>query len=390
MTDKQTELKIRELAEEILELVGIHSHGKDHAGMERAKDFVKRQMDGMPMEMSEIACSINDFVPALYFKSKSWDESKPRLLLVGHLDTVYPKIDHFDPRISGNKLYGPGAIDMKSGVVIILEILRQLNAVGKLQNISALFTVDEEHGTLPTRFPGFKRVAADHTHVMVYEPSGSEENKPDYKQKSVVVSRKGIVIAQMTAKASGGHSGVLKKAHERHSAVHELIYQSSKIKNLADYKAETTTNVGVFEGGDAFNVLAHEAYISFDSRMQTKSEFDRILEAYDQLENDKEDEAVQVGSTISAAIEPLPYSDANKEFFKNAQQAVSSKGYELVEEHRGGGSDANRLITLNNDLAILDSFGPIGSGEHTPGEFVWLDSLLPTLEISQEIIADLL
>jgi len=332
------------------------------------------------------------YADALYLKAKQTDADKPRVLLMGHSDIVFPNFADFDIRIKGDKFYGPGTIDMKSGIAVMLEAVKELyKQQGPLQNISIVIVAEEEQGTRIENYPELEAIAKDTDIALVYEASGDVSQEPiDFFKKPAVVSRKGIIIGRLRAKAQGGHSGVLKTRQQRHSAIDELIFQAGKIQAAADYEVGTTTNVGVFKGGQAFNAIAQEAMIEFDARVQDIAEFDRLLALYKALPESKADIEVELELEIIAAVKPLPYSEANKALFERAKKVAHEAGIDLYEEHRGGGSDANRIIGVNPELAILDSMGPVGAFEHTTGEFLYLSSLPIASMLSQKLLQNLI
>jgi acetylornithine deacetylase/succinyl-diaminopimelate desuccinylase-like protein len=229
--------------------------------------------------------------------------------------------------------------------------------------------------------------------ALVFEPDGSVTHKPkNYEVKNLVVSRKGLLVGRLEAKASGGHSGALTEKDQRHSAIHELVYQAEKIKRLADYDKGSTTNVGTFEADTGeFNILAQTAAIEFDARMRTKAEYDRLVDAFQNLNQDKDDDAVDLRFKLEFDAVPVEFTQGNKDLLGFAQEHVGAElGVTVKPEHRGGGSDMSRFFYYKPDLAMLDNLGPIGSGEHTFSEFVYLDSLEPNIKFSTALISSIL
>jgi glutamate carboxypeptidase len=251
-----------------------------------------------------------------------------------------------------------------------------------------LITTDEEAGAPHNTFPQFSEIVADYDIGLVFEPDGSVEKKPiNYDVKNLVVSRKGLLVGKLSANAKGGHSGALTEKVRRHSAIHELIYQAGKIKSLTDYETESTTNIGKFDADGEFNILAETAVIEFDARMKTLAEYERLINRFQVLDQDKEDKAVDLRYELSFDAVPVEFTDANKKILRIAQEKVGPKlGVKVEPEHRGGGSDMSRFFYYNRDLAMLDNLGPIGSGEHTVNEFVYLDSLEPNIKFATTLI----
>ncbi len=313
----------------------------NRAVQEVCLDYLGQELIEASFEVQYLANTQGKFAPALYLEPKNVSAPGKKVLLVGHTDIVFPNFSDFDIRIEGNKFYGPGTIDMKSGIAVMLEAVRELYVkLGKLENISILLVAEEEQGTRIDSYTGFVEIAQDHQVALVYEAAGGMLEEPDYSKKTAVVSRKGIIVSRMSAKAAGGHSGVLREKRQRHSAIHELLGVGSRIVAAADYEKDTTTNVGVFKGGQAFNAIAQEAVIDFDARVLDSSEFERMRKLYASLSDQKIDPEVDLTYEEIAAVMPLPYSAQNKALFERAAIVASEIGIELTEEHRGGGSDA--------------------------------------------------
>lgn len=382
-----------QLTQNFLNLVNVNSHTNNVAGVNQIGAMVKELLKDMPLDWQEFAPQGDDaarFGNMLYAKSQTWDSAKPGIILCGHLDTVFPTHEGFDIRVEGDIIYGPGTADMKGGLLVMIEAIKKLHSEGKLSNVGLLFIPEEEQMKLE-RFPQMAEICKDISYLMVYESGASHgEVIPNHKEKNLVVSRKGFLGYTMKFKAAGGHSGGIARLTDRHSAVHELLQQSDKIINAANYEIGTTTNVGVISGGTASNALAQEAEMKFDGRLPNRDEYERVKGIYDKLAEQKFDNAVEIELTCNTAVYPLTYSDHNKEFFQRAQRVAAGLGMSVFEESRGGGSDANRLIYYAPNLAILDNFGPIGYNDHTTEEYAFLSSIPVNVNLSCEIIKDVL
>lgn len=377
------------LIAELQSLIEINSHTYNSAGVSQVGEKIQEMLSGCELDWQRFPHRTGKYGDLFYARSKNWDSTLPHLALNGHLDTVFKNHDQFDIRAEGGKLYGPGAVDMKGGLLVIVEALRRLQSKNLLSNISLILTADEEIQETDS-FPIMADLIKGADYLLVFEGDGSRESEPDYRRKSLVVQRKGFVYSKLIAKATGGHSGVKTDPSERHSAVHELIQQGARILELADFPKQTTVNLGIFKGGIAVNALATDAELHFDARVINNDEFSRITKAYDALSEKKFDEQVELDYQRVAAVPPMPYTKLNTNFFIEAKKAASTIGVELSEEFRGGGSDANRLCPHNEQMAVLDNFGPVGFGEHSSGEFVYIGSLEPNIKLAEAVIKQIL
>ena len=195
-----------------------------------ALGFSTRTLPGERIEMpscpgSDYAIDVADHLLA------SKDGSGTRLLLMGHLDTVFPTTSPFQSfRQQGDTLYGPGVADMKGGLVVMLYALRALAASGDLDDmaITVLLNSDEEVGSLSSR-PFLEQQAQLHDYGLVYESSGTN---------NLVRTRKGLGQARFVVHGKAAHAG---GAHEQgRSAIKELAYKIVEIENMTNYETGVT------------------------------------------------------------------------------------------------------------------------------------------------------
>lgn len=380
---------VESLTQELVSLVEINSHTYNPQGVNEVGEKIQELLKDCELEWQRFPQAASKYGDLFYARSKNWDRKLPHLALCGHLDTVFKDHTAFNIRVAEGKLFGPGAADMKGGLMVMVETVRRLQASGSLTNLTLILTADEEVQET-NAYPVLADLVKEVDYLMVFEGDGSGKPEPNPKHKSLVVERKGFIYSKLVAKAEGGHSGVKGIEGERHSAVHELVLQGAKILQLADFTRQTTVNLGIIKGGMAVNALAVEAELHFDARVVSMTEFARMTEAYDALPQTKFDPAVELHYERVCSVTPLPYSATTRQFFAQAKAAATKLGVELSEEFRGGGSDANRLCPHNENMAVLDNFGPAGGGEHTTDEFLYLNTLEPNIEFTQAVVHELL
>lgn len=373
----------KQVLDKLIQFIKIDSYAFKKQEVIKAQKFVKEYLDGIPIDWTLYPSTDPELAPILLGTSRAWDQGKPGVTLTGHLDIVYPNIEDFKIEVKGDKLFGPGTADMKAGIMVILETVKSLYKTGNFENISLLFTSEEEHFKTGT-YPDLSKIAAEIDNLLVYEGEGSLDKLPDPREKLLVTKRKGILAYSMKATGPGGHSGVLGKKEQRHSAIHELISQADAVRNLADYDQATTTNVGIFKGGQALNILAPEAEIVFDARLDTADEYHRIKK---EVENFKPfDPEVKLDLNLLVSGFPVEATLQNKQLFELAKEVGEDTGIKIGYVHKGGASDMNRLTAFNTQMAALDYLGPSGGGEHTRNEFLFLDSFDPSVELSVGLI----
>jgi glutamate carboxypeptidase len=386
MTDsKQKQVQI---VAELKDFVSINSYTYNLKGVKQAAEYVVERLKPLGFSVATYKSSEAGYGELTVLTSDSQDSNKPQIVLSGHVDTVFENHEGFDIRFDDGKLHGPGTVDMKGGVQVLIEALRALSEENELKNITVLLFPEEEQIGMD-RFPQLAEILDGKDFALIFEGDGVTGNF-DPKNQSLVVQRKGNFWFNLIANASGGHAGAITELTDRHSAVHELIYQAQKVLGWADYKEGTTVSVSKFNGGSVINALAENANILVDIRMSAGDEYERIKNELAVLTSDKQDSKVDLELVRMHYSYPAEYKQSTKKFFARAQIVAEKMGIKLSEEYRGSGSDAVRIALYNKEIAILDNLGPVGANEHTVNEYVIIDSLLQKIEFSKALIRDIL
>lgn len=376
----------KQVLESLIEFIKIDSYAFKKKEILKAQRFVKAYLKDIDIKWEECPSTDSQLAPLLVGKSENWDKNKPSITLTGHLDIVYPDTSDFKIEVKDDKLYGPGTADMKAGIMVILEAVKALQKNDSFKNIQLLFTSEEEHFRTSS-FPDFPTIAKSIDTLLVYEGEGSLSDLPKLNTKSLVTKRKGILAYNLKAFGPGGHSGVLSQKSKRHSAVEELITQAQTIKNLTNYSKGTTVNIGIFKGGEALNVIAPKAEITFDTRLETRDEYQRGIKYIEKIKSSDPQVKLELIQLVSGY--PVEETKQNKKLLELAKLAGERIGIKIGFVHRGGASDMNRLVGLNPNIASLDYLGPMGGGEHSKGEFLFINSFVPSLKLSLELIKEL-
>jgi glutamate carboxypeptidase len=237
------------------------------------------------------------------------------VLILGHFDTVWPigQLARMPARHDDGRFYGPGAFDMKAGIVIALLAMRAL---------------------------------AD-----------------------ARIERKGVGDFRLRATGIAAHAGV--DPGRGASAVHELAWQVSRLVDLADPATGVTVNIGTFHGGSRPNVIADAAEASIDVRVPTLAEADRIVSAIQGLV--ARDGRVRLEVSGGLDRPPMERSAGVVQLYHLARALAADMGRTLAEGATGGGSDGNFTAALG--IPTLDGLGADGDGAHALHEHVLLDCL---------------
>ncbi len=286
------------------------------------------------------------------------------LLLLCHMDTVFPlgALDRIPFREADGKMFGPGVLDMKSGIVIALAALEELyrsNAIKRPVNL--LCTSDEEIGSHTSRAL-IESLAKESAMIFVLE-SGLVNG-------ALKTWRKGVGDFTVKVKGRAAHAG---GEHEKgRNAIEEMAHQVIAIQKLTDYSRGTTLNVGQIRGGFAANAVPDECVVKVDLRVLNPDEAPRIEAALKNLRPVLDGTSIEVTGELNRP--PMPYNKVNQAAFKKAFDiARDALGIELEAGGSGGGSDANFVAPLG--VPVLDGLGAIGEGYHSEREFIFADSL---------------
>lgn len=289
--------------------------------------------------------------------------TKP-ILLLGHLDTVWPMgtLVKMPFRVKGGKAFGPGVYDMKAGVVMAWAALRLLLQAGELAApVIVLLNSEEEIGSVCSRAVT-EKLARECSAVFVLEPAQGPQGA--YK-----TARKGV--GQYTLQVSGvaAHSGV--DFDKGHSAVVELAGLIERVAGFTDLSTGVTVNPGVVRGGTRSNVVAAEAMTEVDVRIARMKDAARVERMFRGLR--VRDKACRLEITGGINRPPMERTKGTVELFRRARLLAKDMGFTLEEASTGGGSDGNFTAALG--IPTLDGMGAVGEGAHAEHESVILKHL---------------
>jgi glutamate carboxypeptidase len=292
-------------------------------------------------------------------------KSGGKILVLAHSDTVWPMgtLAHMPLREEQDRLWGPGVLDMKSGIaffVFALHTLRMLE-IPVRRNILFQVNSDEEVGSESSR--EFTEEAARQSAVaLLVEPGTGLKGK-------LKTARKGVGDYTITVKGKASHAGVDFKAGS--SAVLELARQIPKIAAFTDLKEGITVNPGVVMGGTRTNVVAAEARVEVDVRIAKAADAPVLDRKFRALRPVDKRCTLQVEGGLNRP--PMERSPAIQSLFEKARACAKELGVRLEESATGGGSDGNFTAALG--VPTLDGLGGVGEGAHAANESILLDRI---------------
>ncbi|HLO28503.1 MAG TPA: M20 family metallopeptidase, partial [Anaerolineales bacterium] len=284
------------------------------------------------------------------------------ILLLCHMDTVFPlgTLSKIPLREGEGKIFGPGVLDMKAGIVISLAAIEAAQKSGLNRPITLLCTSDEEIGSHTSR-EQIERLANDSALVLVLE-GGLVDG-------ALKTWRKGVGEFWVKTKGRAAHSG---GDHEKgRNAIEEMAHQVIAIQKLTDYAKQTTLNVGVIRGGTVSNVVPEEAAIEVDVRVMQPGEWERLVSEMNKLKPVLDGTSIEIRGDLNRP--PLPFDEMMKATFEKAKSIAAQIGVELKAGGTGGASDANFVAPLG--IPLLDGLGAIGEGYHSEREYIFAESL---------------
>ncbi len=286
----------------------------------------------------------------------------PQTTIIGHFDTVWDKGELALHEKDG-KLYGPGILDMKSGLVQGIWAVRALQQLGMLhqQRIVFLCNSDEELGS-PSSRAWIEQHSRDSTQVLVVEPAVASSG-------ALKVARKGTGRYDVAITGLAAHAG--NNPEEGASAVQEMAKQIIYLHSLNAPERGTTVNVGIAHGGSRINVVADRAELGIDTRVTTQQEATRIHNAISQLQAYDPRVTLQVSGEQSRP--PMQQTEASHLLLLRAQRVAKDLGYAVEGKAVGGGSDGNFTSALG--LPTLDGLGATGAGIHARHEHIIIEDI---------------
>jgi glutamate carboxypeptidase len=350
-----------EIVSTIRELVEIESPSDNKAAVDRIAEVVAQKFSQLGGEVR--IHQAKDFGNHLQanFAGKS---GKP-VLLLGHYDTVYPlgTLAAMPCRAEHNKLTGPGVLDMKSGIALMLHALAALQQWhgGLPRPVTVLLVSDEEVGSDSSRAIT-ESLAKKAAAVLVLEPSYGPQG-------AVKTARKGVgeYLVKVAGKAS--HAGL--DFQKGVNAILELARQIERISSFTELKKGLTVNVGIVSGGSRTNVVPAEASAQVDVRIARMKDAAGIDKKMRSLRPFNRKCKIEITGGINRP--PMERTAGVAALYEQAKAIARELGWKLGEAAVGGGSDGN--FTAGLGIPTLDGLGAVGDGAHAPHEHILISEL---------------
>ena len=295
----------------------------------------------------------------------------PRMLLIGHLDTV------FDPgtaaerpfRIEDGRAFGPGVTDMKSGLLAGLHAIAALRTLAggdglPFERLVFVANPDEEIGS-PASAPHIRELAGTSDVCLVLECARANGD--------IVSARKGILDLRLTVQGRAAHAGV--EPEKGRNAILEAARLVTELHALNGRWPGVTVNVGVIAGGTRPNVVPERCSLEVDVRATARDGLQAAEAAIRELAATTTVPGTRIEVTEMGRHWPMEKLERSGRLVEHAQAIARRLGFEVHDAATGGASDAN--TTSGMGVPTIDGLGPIGGNDHSPAEYLDVDSIVP-------------
>jgi glutamate carboxypeptidase len=360
--------------QELKRIVNMDSPSNYPEGNARVARFLHERFADMGWHTIQ-----HEFDPSIgpCLEVRNTQSSKIDFLLIGHIDTVFPRgtCNDWPYTTKGNRAFGPGVGDMKSGSLLIYHVLSSLFKCGELTNISvcAAFNCDEEIGSRYSR-PWLEALAQKSRRVLVLEGARADG--------SLVNERKGVGRYFVDFSGVAAHAGV--EPEKGRSAIVEMAHWIVALDSLNNFEIGTTVNTGVVSGGTVPNMVADRASAKIDLRFKAPSEAVRVDKAIRELAANPKVPGVIARVDGGVTRPPMIPSEKTLKLCRDIEIVGAELGIPINWTSTGGGSDGNFSAALG--IPTIDGLGPRSGRAHSPDEYMEIDSVEPHFRLLLEII----
>lgn len=291
----------------------------------------------------------------------------PHVLLLGHMDTVFPDgtAAQRPYRVEGGIAYGPGVADMKAGLVMNTFVAQAFAEIGgNKASIHVFYTGDEEIASPSSRDLTLQMARGAAT-VLNAEPGRPTGN--------VVVARKGGIFIDFEVEGVAAHAGA--NHDKRASAIDALARKIIELHALTDKVTGVTANVGTIRGGVTVNTVAPHAAAQLDVRFPIEVDQEQLYRRIQKIIEQQVPARTCGRITNEGRFLPLSQTDASRKLLADYKQAAAAVGFAVEGEFTGGCADSG--FTASVGAPTLCATGPVGGDVHTPKEYCRIDTLVP-------------
>jgi glutamate carboxypeptidase len=351
--------------DQLAELVGIDSGTFDTDGVDRVGEVLGGRLEALDalVELRRDGPAGRTLIAR--FPSRA---PGPRVLIVGHLDTVFePGAASARPLVvRDGRAYGPGSADMKGGLLLLVHALEAIRALGQgpvpAGELVVVASPDEEVGS-PVGSIAIRSEASRADVALVLEPARPAGE--------LIIARKGMLQARLHVAGRAAHAGV--EPERGRSAVLAAAHATIALHALTGRPGGVTCSVGTVRGGTRPNVVPDEATLEFDVRASTSEAMEDAEAAIAELCARPAVEGVTIRLEPIGHFSPMQATATSEALLQVAVAVGRGLGTTIRAVATGGAADANTIAELG--VPVLDGLGPVGGGMHSADEFLVVDSI---------------
>jgi glutamate carboxypeptidase len=360
-------------------MVTIESGSADAAGLARMADYTEGRLKALGMATERRRGTTGP--GSIVIGSLAGTGSK-RLMLMAHMDTVYPTgtLATQPYKIEGNRIYGPGIADDKGGIAVILHALQLLKDAGwrDYSKLTVAFNADEEIGSVGSG-ELIASLGAEQDYVLSSEPSPAQ---PEI----VLLGASGTGTVTLKVQGRSAHAGAAPELGR--NALIELSHQLVQTRDVAKSVPGTQLNWTVSQAGQVRNQIPESAVATGDMRLTVPDGFEKLEAALKEKVQNRLVPDTHTTVSIERGRPPFVASPAAREVAKMAQDIYAEMDRKLMlVDNTGGATDAG-FAAKSGKAIVLESFGLGGAGYHARDEYIVTDTIVPRLYLMTRMLQE--
>lgn len=363
-----------EMLSKLITFVNYEGHFEERENVEVARAWFQKEL-----EAEGFFCYTREVAPdraPITVATLGADRPGKPILFSGHVDTVHHKgsFDGDNPcYVEDGKIYGPGVLDMKGGLMIALYAVKALNHIAYQEHPIKFIVVGEEESD---------HVGNNADQILTEESRGClccfnlETGKL---QNAICTQKKSQYTYYLTVDGVGGHAG--NDFLKGRNAINEACFKIMEVIKLTDLAQDTTVTTAVIKGGGHTSGIADHCEVVFDVRVTCEEEAKRIMDVMFEIAG-----RTYIEGTITkldyyrAKLLPLKENEESRRFFELINRVAAEQGFEVFEKlHLGGASDAGNIQAAG--LPVVDNCGIRGEYAHNRKEYGIVESLYDRAKI---------
>lgn len=342
----------------------------EKARMDDAAEYLKTlfEEEGFDCELKETGAN----KPLALVGVRGCGANSRPVIFSGHYDTVF-KSDEWNraEMTEGGKLHGPGALDMKGGIIIALFVSRILEEMNKDIPLKIIFVGDEEIG----------HAGSSAAQLITDEAKGGAlafNMETGFINNDVCVGRKGTAIAELAVKGVRSHPG---NAFEKgKNAIVEACKKICEMEKLTDLKEGISVSVNTISGGTASNVIPDCCTVQADLRFSGYGQYQKLKNSIEEICSRNYIEGTETKLNFEEAIMPFECTEKELALYEEIKMTAEAIGHRVPGGHkRGGASDAAYLQMAG--IPVLCAMGVSGENSHSKEEYASVESLADRTEL---------